>query len=150
MPTITLSWWRYGTSRQRKLCFVRVPLLQWNKHPTQFNLKKRRRKLKSAIMHCEKSLTSQIGFCTIRIWTLNTPCFYREIGKIAIVKIFRLNSFIKQSFQWQFYKKKRKFLFAHRLFFNENKIILAHCALNLSSCNAKQEINLTLPNSKNE
>ena len=29
-------------------------------------------------------------------------------------------------------------------------MILAHCALDLSLCNAKQEINLTLPNSKNE
>ena len=56
-----LSWWRYRKSGLRKLCFLRVPVLQWNKQ-----------KLKSVIVHCEKSSTSQIGFCSLRVWTLNT------------------------------------------------------------------------------
>ena len=33
----------------------------------------------------------------------------------------------------------------HQLFFYENKMILVHRALNIFSCNTKQEINLTLP-----
>ena len=92
-------------------------------------------------MHWEKSSTSQIGFYSIRIWKLNTLCLHREISEIAIVKISHLNSLIKKSFIWQFDKRKRKFFFAHRLFFNENKM-----RDDLFPCNAKQEINLTLPN----
>ena len=121
-------------------------MLQWNKQPTQFNLKKiKRRKLRSAILHCEKMLTSQIGFYSIQIWMLNTLCFHREISEITIVKIFHLSYFIKKLFPWQFDKIKRKFLFPHQLSFNKNKMILAHHALNHFPCNAKQEINLTLP-----
>ena len=49
-------------------------------------------------MHFEKLSTSQIGFYSIRIRTLDTLCFHREIGEIAIVKIFHLSSFIKKRF----------------------------------------------------
>ena len=58
--------------------------------------KVKRRKLKGIIMLCEKSWTSQICFYSVWIWTLNTLCFHREIGEIAIVTIFHLNSFIKK------------------------------------------------------
>ena len=121
-----LNWCCYGTSGYQKLCFLRVPVLQWNKHPTQFNLKKvKRRKLKSLIVHCEKLSNSQIGFYTIRIWTLSTQCSHGEIGEIAIPKDFLLKLFHKKAFPWQFDKIKGKFLFAHRLFFYEYKMILA-------------------------
>ena len=58
-------------------------------HPIQ-SRKVKRRKLKSVIMHCKKSWTSQIGFYLMRMWTLNTLCFHREISEVAIVKIFHL------------------------------------------------------------
>ena len=87
--------------------------------------KVKRRKLKSLVMHCEKSSTSQIGFYLIRIWMLNTLCFHRLIGAIAIRKAFPLKFFHKKAFLWQFDKIKSKFLFTHRLFFYKNKMILA-------------------------
>ena len=97
---------------------LRVPVWQWNKYPTQFNLKKvKRRKLNSLIVHCEKLPTSLIGFYSIRIWTLNKQCSHGEIGEIAIRKDFSLKFFHKKALPWQFSKIKRKFLFAHRLVF---------------------------------
>ena len=97
-------------------------------------------------MHCEKLSTSQIGCYSIRNWALNTLCFYRLIGEIAIRKDFPLKFLYQKAFPWQSDKIKRKFLFAHRLLFYEYKMILAHRALNFFTRNAKQEINLTLPN----
>ena len=35
-----LNWWRYRASGYRKPCFLKVPVLQWNNHLTQFNLEK--------------------------------------------------------------------------------------------------------------
>ena len=133
----------HGRDGQRKLCFLRVSVLLWNKYPTQFNLNKvKRKELKSVIMQCENWWTSQTGFYSIRISTLNTLSFHCKLGKIAIRKNFPLKFFHKRVFPWQYDNTKRK----HALtFFNENKMILAHCTLNFFSCNAKQEINLTLP-----
>ena len=84
-----LSWWHCRTSRRRKLCFLRVPVLQWNKHTTQFNLKKKKgENLKRVILYCEKLSTRQIGFYLLRIWMLNTQCFHHEISEIGIHKRF--------------------------------------------------------------
>ena len=99
-------------------------------------------------MLCGKLSTTQISFYLIRIWTLNTLCFNRLIREIANHKDFPLKFFHKKAFLWQFDKIKKKFLFAHQLCFYKNKVILGHCALNFFPCNAKQEINLTLPNSQ--
>ena len=91
-------------------------------------------------MHCEKLSTSLIGFYSIRIRTLNS-----QISKIPNRKDLPLTLLYKKSFPWQFDKIKRKFIFAHQLLLRK-KIILGHRALNFFICNAKQEINLTLPN----
>ena len=91
-------------------------------------------------MHCEKLSTDQTIFYSIRIGRLNTLCFHRLIGEIAFCKDFPIKFFRKKAFLWQFDKTKRKFFF-----FYKSKMILAHHALNFFPCNAKQEINLTLP-----
>ena len=88
--------------------------------------------VKSVIMHCEKSSVSQIGFYSVRIWTLNKLCFHRLIGEIAIREDFLLKFFHKNVFPWQL-DKKRKILFHASTFCNENKMILAHRALNFFS-----------------
>ena len=59
-------------------------------------------------------------------------------------KDFPLKFFDKKAFPGQFDKRKRKLVFAHRLFLNENKMILAHRALNFFPCNAKQEFDIAL------
>ena len=46
--------------------------------------KVKRRRLKSVIILCQKSSTSQIGFYSIQISTLNTLSFHRAIDEIAI------------------------------------------------------------------
>ena len=121
-------------------------MLKWNKqsHPVK---SKKRRKLRSIIILCEKSSTSQIGFYSISISTLNTllQCFHRAIDEIAIHKNFQFKFFYKKAFPWQYDKVKRKFLYAHQLFFPKNKMILVHHVLNFFHVTLKQEINLTLP-----
>ena len=39
LPQVS-SLWHHRTSGYRKLSILRAPVLQWNKHPTQFHLKK--------------------------------------------------------------------------------------------------------------
>ena len=96
-------------------------------------------------MHCEKLSTSQIVFFSNTNLNAKYTMFSSRNRRNCDCKDFPLKFFHKKAFPWQFDKIKRKFLFAHRLFFNENKMILAHRALNFFPCNAKQEVNLTLP-----
>ena len=140
-----LSWWRYGISMVEEdlLSKSASVTMKQTSHPVQ-SKKVKRRKVKRVIVHYEKLYTSQIGFSSIRIWTLNTLSFHRLISEIAIRKDFQLKFFHKKAFLLKFDKIK-KILFVHRLFFNENKIILAHRTLNFFPCNGKQETSLILP-----
>ena len=76
-------------------------------------------------MHSEKSSTSQTGFYSIQM------CFQSLIDETAIHKDFALKIFHKKTFPSQFDNIKRKFLSSLNFYF--------------FPCNAKQEINLTLP-----
>ena len=85
-------------------------------------------------MHWETSSTCHIGFYSVRI----------RIGKIVIRKGFPLKFFHKKGFPWQFDKTRRKFPFRTLTFFYEYNDFSAS-RIEIFPCNAKQEINLTLP-----
>ena len=65
--------------------------------------------------------------------------FSLRIGEIEIVKIFHLNSSTKKHFHDNLVKQNENSFSRIDFFF------LVHHALNFFPCNAKQEINLTLP-----
>ena len=66
-------------------------------------------------MHWEKFSTNQIDFFfSMRIRRVNTLCFHRLIGEIAIRKDFPIKFFHKKAFLRQFDKIKRKFLFLQK------------------------------------
>ena len=68
-----------------------------------------------------------------------------KLVKLQFVKIFHLNSSIKKHFHDNRKEKENSFS-SIDLFYKNKMNKLAHRVLNFYSCNAKQEINLTLPN----
>ena len=79
---------------------LRLPVLQWNKHPTQFNLKKlKRENLKSVIVHCQRSLISQFLFLVFIQYV-----FERQIPNVLINKFSKI--VIGKDFPLKFFHKK--------------------------------------------
>ena len=116
-----LSWWRYGTSKvEEDLLSKSASVTMKQTSHAVLSKKVKRRKIKSVIMHCENLSTSQIGFYSIRIWTLNTLFFHRLIGKITIRKDCQLKFCHEKAFLWQFNKIKKP-LFMHWLCFTKTK-----------------------------
>ena len=80
---------------------LRLPVLQWNKHPTQFNLKKLKRvNLKSVIVHCQWSLISQFLFLVFiqYVFECQIPnVLINKFSKIVIGKDFPLKFFHKKN-----------------------------------------------------
>ena len=79
---------------------LRLPVLQWNKHSTQFNLKKlKRENLKNVIVHCQRSLISQFLFLVFIQYV-----FERQIPNVLINKFSKI--VIGKDFPLKFFHKK--------------------------------------------
>ena len=72
--------------------------------------------------------------------------FIAKLAKLRFVKISHFSSFIKKAFSRKFDKLKENSFLRIEFFFYENKMILVHHALDFFPFNAKQKLNLTLPN----